>query len=534
MIRVGAWVRMHWLFTGILILCLITNIIWIARDTSPPLWDMAGHSARVFVFSDFITGFHPKAIWQYDTIYPPATYLVSAGATLLFGRTADGPQLSLLIYVVVALAATYGLGLEWLRSRGRAAFAVGLLASFPLAAHFSRLYDLDYPLMAVTAAAVYALVRSEGFLHRRWSLFFGALAGFGLLTKWTFFVFVSGPLIIEFFRHRAWRRTANLVWAAGLVLLIAAPWYVIHIDDLLRSAEATRQNVFSVPTENLFGPASIAFYINWLTRTLTWPLMSLALLGLMFRCAPAGSGTALWRTWVILPYFIFTFLIASKESRYLLPIFPALAIAIVAFLTALRPRLRIGLTVFAVIVAVFTWIETSWGTRWLSDRTYNALDLESTYGFQEITTERPYYGPTYPTSYHANLDQVFYALVTDARERGHSYPAIAVVPNSIYFSDAQFRLLAARNGWSADFRPSNRVRGGNWREEILKANYIITKTGDQGPAPFRGSLNDIRDEEALAASKIFQEFELIESWELQGIETQPQTARLYRQRTTPK
>jgi len=80
-----------------------------------------------------------------------------------------------------------------------------------------------------------------------------------------------------------------------------------------------------------------------------------------------------------------------------------------------------------------------------------------------------------------------------------------------------------------DYFLSREIRNADWREKIVISDYLITKTGDQGPKVWKSDfLNEIAETEK-EENKIFKNnFELIKEWPLQGIEKKDQKLRLYR------
>lgn len=529
--------RRDWptLLLGLFIAVIVAaNIVWIKLDTSPPLWDMAGHAARSLVMADLIRGVHPNAILHYPTIYPPAVALWTGALHVMFGKHEDVPQLSLLLFVVVALLATYGLGVELLKNRWAAFFAAALLSIYPLYAHFTRTYDLDFPLTAMVAAALYALIKTGGFTHRRWSITFGLLFAVGALTKWTFIVFLVGPLVTVLARRGSWRqRAVNLTAALATALVLAGPWYTVHARQLFHSAEATRNNVFSVPTERLLSWENAWFYPKQLIRGLTWPLVVLATVGLILVLARRRRESLIPASWIILPYLIMTLGLYSKESRYLLPAFPALALLSAYAVWRIPPRLlRRGLAMLVMTFGATVWLETSWGTGLFAPSTYARWGLARAYGFTAITTERVGYGFTYPTQYGMAMKNIPTAIITDRQRRSDdaSPVRVAVVPNSIFLNDDSVRYYGLLNGLPISTGLSGQLRSSRWRDVIGRADYLITKTGDQGPTPWRGHLDEIAIEEQQPDNPIFARFESLGQWPLIGIESKPQTLRLYRRR----
>src|SRR5262249_33872752 len=107
--------------------------------------------------------------------------------------------------------------------------AAFFFASAPFAVFCLTVYQLDLPLAAMVAIALYTLARSEAFARAGWCAALGVFVGLGMLTKPTFATYV-GPAM-AWAAWSAWRasdRSRRLRWLA-LALVIAAamamPWY---------------------------------------------------------------------------------------------------------------------------------------------------------------------------------------------------------------------------------------------------------------------------------------------------------------------
>ena len=179
------------LLAGAIVYLISANIIWIAIDTRPPFWDMALHAnSALRIFQDFETdGVRALKTVPHDSgIYPPFYYLVVALFFRTFGTSIDSAQLANFPAIVLLAIATYGLA-KSLFAPQTAAIAAVLVNFFPFMLWLSRETLIEYWLTAMVAAAAWALIQTKEFTNQRFSLLFGALCGFGMLTKWTFVLY---------------------------------------------------------------------------------------------------------------------------------------------------------------------------------------------------------------------------------------------------------------------------------------------------------------------------------------------------------
>lgn len=521
-------VKSGWFWFAVVAVALITaNIIWIALDASPPLWDMAGHSSRAAQTAELLRGFHVKSVLTTPGAYPPATYVVTAKAFILFGMKADVPQYSLLFFLTLYCLSMYGIGLRVFQ-RSAPAFAAMLLSLFyPLLAHFTRIYDLDFPLTAWTVGSIAVLLASERFSKRGWSIMFGICVGIGMLTKWTLVFFVLGPLLVVFWKQWIDKNALrNFLFALMIAAILAGPWYLVHVSDIARSAEATRQNVFSVPAENLFSWESIGFYSVKTIKSITWPLALFAVAGIVYALRKRSAEHRMLLLWIFVPYVILTFAFLSKESRYYLPAFPALALLSVAALQGLRHVWRRALSVLVLLLGFWVWLETSWNLRVFPHEFYFRMKFyNNLYGYFEPSTEKVGFGFPYPTQYQTNVPDIAQAIRDDAQHNGKRDEdvRVAVAPNSIFLTAQQIQYYGLLLDFRPDYGLSSRIRRTEEQHRLIEADYVVTKTGEQGPSVWRGDLDDLDP-------KLLENFTLLQTWPLDGIEGAIQEARLYRRK----
>ncbi|MDP8224664.1 MAG: glycosyltransferase family 39 protein [Candidatus Lernaella stagnicola] len=133
--------------------------------------------------------------------YPPIG-LVTSAFYVLFGRTHNVAAASQLPFTMLLLWALYALGAR-LVDRKTGLIAAALAALSPATVELSRQYLLEMPLTALTTLAVFLMVISEGFTHKRWSVLAGLAVGLAALSKQTFFLFLAGPVV---FLLPAWIR----------------------------------------------------------------------------------------------------------------------------------------------------------------------------------------------------------------------------------------------------------------------------------------------------------------------------------------
>lgn len=136
----------------------------------------------------------------------------------------------LIAFGALLTLATYGIG-ERLAGPRLGALAALAVATSQGVFVFTREYIFALPTAAFLSCAVYALIRSEGMLRRRWVIACGAAIGLMLLSRTMAVAFLPGlgvaivlPIVLNY-RDRLKERLLNLGLLALSGVLVGATWY---------------------------------------------------------------------------------------------------------------------------------------------------------------------------------------------------------------------------------------------------------------------------------------------------------------------
>lgn len=335
---------------------------------TPPGWDQSVHlkdslvSERLLLHPEWITPDAIRAILHGSEDYPlmtPSGYyppLVPAATALLYltaGRSYETAMATNLIFLGLLLWGVWGLGNQ-LAGRPAGIVAALLVLAAPGIRLSAAEYMLDLPLTCMVILAAWACILTDGFTKRARSVLFGILCGLGMLTKWSFFLFLIAPtvmILVEGLRKaRAGEtprgvRLVNFAWALLCGILVAAPYYAPIFMVLVKKTwvhAGGAADGFTSP----FTLESALFHLEALPRKLLgWPL-TLAVAGgalaAMRMRGAARRGVRFLLIWAVSLYALFTFAIVNKQSRYLLPWLPVLLLITTLGLLDLWRRRREG------------------------------------------------------------------------------------------------------------------------------------------------------------------------------------------------
>ena len=381
---------------------------------TPPAWDQSVHlrDSLVYerilrdpsvlgggVFGAILHGSEEYPLLTPSGYYPPLVPGVTALLYRLAGRSYETAMATQILFLVLLVFGTWALGNRLLGSPVGLSAGLMLLATPGIRLNAGE-YMLDLPLAAMVVVSAWVLLATDGFARRDRALAFGILAGMGTLTKWSFFLFLALPVVlvlasglagssrISVPRGRRWGNFALALLVGGVV---AAPYYLPILPILVKKTVVHAGGAadgFSSP----FTPASALFHLEALPRKLFgWPLTITATAGIMGFLWPgpeARRARPFLLAWALSLYAIFTFVVANKQSRYLLPWMPILLLMAAGGLVALWRRAVAGPTLLAMGMLVLLPVGGLAG-RWRTEDTgdWNVRRLVDR--LEEELTRRP-------------------------------------------------------------------------------------------------------------------------------------------------
>ena len=351
------------------------HLVWLDRFRRGYLteWDEAGYIQiaildRAGLAHDGLTGLARAVVTQ--PVEAPLVPFATVPIYLIAGVGVFASLLVLPVFFGLLVVATYLLARDLVQPWW-AVLAAAVAASIPAVTDYTRLYHFAMPAALWVTLALWALIRSDGFERRRYSLAFGAAIGLMVLTRTMTLSYLPGfgiaALVQVLQGHRTTQRALNAVLAAAAALVVAATWYgrnVHNVWDYLSSAGygstsgiygrsqpltslAYWTRELSLIVEELYVPlaaAVLACFVAWaVTRLRSWQRPAFddrRSRGLLSVVLVLGAGYA--------------FLTSSSNegTAFALPLLPALIVLGVTAAASARPlALRYALAVALIGVA---------------------------------------------------------------------------------------------------------------------------------------------------------------------------------------
>jgi 4-amino-4-deoxy-L-arabinose transferase-like glycosyltransferase len=353
--RLGKWARTDATRRDVTFLVLLAvavaaaDVVWRGIETRPPHWDMARHLLTSLQYRGLLDSGEWFGFLTNYYYYPPLLYWLTQPLYAALGTDVQVAVVTNCVFILVLVLSLYGIGVE-LHDRRSGRLAAMFALSLPFVVSQFKEYQVDAPLTAMVALALFALIRAREFSDVRASYAFGVVAGLGLLTKWTFAIVMAAPLayaLLVAVRARHPRPVRPVLGALAVTLVIAGPWYasnVLHLGrDLLENAYAAGAREGDPALASF---ESLIWYPTRLVQEHLYLVPTLLFIGGLLR----WNRRNLYPLLLVVGLIVEFTLLENKDARYIMP--AMVGIAIIA--TSWLPRRRwIGPALLAYTVVAF-------------------------------------------------------------------------------------------------------------------------------------------------------------------------------------
>ena len=283
---------------------------------------------------DFATGDEGKLFERTlaQTYYPPLYYAFHAVVGRVLGYDYLRAVFACALFVVGG--AVYLTALARRLGFGTLSFVPGTaLLLLPGTFLASRVFAIEMPLILCLPAFAFHLVACRGFGERRHSIYAGLWAGLGLLTKWTFPAYLPGAVVLALAagsgpagRPAARRRGRNAVLLAATAAAVAGWWYLGRMRWDLWVASAGNDPTRVNPSFALSLRDLLAGLGRLAGGRFVWLPGVFVVVGIIIARRPLATAAGIAAA-LLLPVMLLAVPV-HNETRYLLPLLPAVAMAL--------------------------------------------------------------------------------------------------------------------------------------------------------------------------------------------------------------
>jgi len=403
---------------------------------------------------------------RYLDSYPPAHATVLSLAYRAFGvskKVANGLSAA---FFAVLLFVVYAIGRAIQPDDRRPALMATLISGcFPALSASARFCNLEMMLTLLVAASVLALLRSDRFSGTFWAIILGLLMGIGFLVKWTFVVFVAGPfavtLLCRITRADSGRRLRNAAITLTLTTLVALPWYARHARDVIALWRYNTELYSVFYRKGFLFAWNLGFYAVRLMDGMTPILAAFCAAAIVILGLKRSLGRLLVLfLWIASAYVGLVF-IQPKWPRYLVPVYPALALVLAAGLFGIgRSKKRAAVVATAALAGTVMFAQGILPIDLIAT-TFKASFFES--GLARV----------YPAPTDWGIVRIIQTIESDWSSASFM-PTVAVLPKPPELLAAWCHFEAALRGKRILFQS---LAADDFYWKLIDSDYVVTRTG---------------------------------------------------------
>jgi 4-amino-4-deoxy-L-arabinose transferase-like glycosyltransferase len=509
----------------------ITNIVWIRLDDMPPYWDQARLLARAIHFTRQVQARKVADFLNYYLVpsnHPPLLSLLAVPFHVVLGLSDDVALLVNVAATGVLILSIYGIG-RMLFGPEQGLLAAFIAPGFPLLAHLSRQFYIDYALTACVVCSIHLLLKTGEFRKTGYSILLGTFIGVGLLLRETYIVFVIGPVSIAALfavskclgrqltmAHLkcAFRVGGNCLLSLAVGGLMASSWYVRNWRVIRQLAGRVSYSQEFIEFYGLKNPFTLRAVADYLIRLFTYDgisffyasvlaavVVSLAYFNVSrpgrvkLRLCPSHSCLWVLIFWIVIPSVIFTFSMA-RDYRLIMPMLPALglllAVGILALPDSAYRRILISIV---VLVGTAQFLIVSFGTRFVfPDLTITVPGTEykvvlfthyKSHALVKQDRDVPWAHPTRMDWQAVNILKYILDVEKERVPEDGDWPLVGIVPTHFYMNAANYDYFAVLNELPVRLTTQAFLKSMDEAIALInRCDYVVIKSGYQGERYF--------------------------------------------------
>lgn len=471
---------------------------YIRTDTRPPSWDQSIHMEIALDYREALKEGRLSDAWYLAPKpgmppFPPAYHLL---LTRAYGSSDPAHAALWVNWFYLALLSVSIFGIAWrFRPDETALASVLLFAASPAIQDLLTTQLVDLPMVALAAAAYWALLASDEFMRWIPALLFAVLHAAGMLHKWSFFSYMFPAYLLALRAFRDKRSAAIMLTAAAVSAGLIVPWYSAHLA-LLPSRLVQASSDFAI---SVWTPGAWLVYASQASNNIgpiVWLLGTIGLLAPQYK-RNRDQG------WVMLAWFatsyVFWTVVPNRQLRFVLPGLVPIA---VAFCSTWPKPVTWGVAAFQLVAML------NFFGGWVGP----------------VTLSLPFVSPQFfvnrPAAKEDWKTEEILRKIEAERDPSTPISNVTLVANDTYFNAPTFHWMQRRLGLE-----HARMRGVNRRLSEL-SEFVLLKDPYVGPPSVVSGLPEASAEIRDPRTWFGRAYEEIARWPLPD----SNNAILYRQR----
>lgn len=287
---------------------------------------------------------HPTLMDIYHYHKPPMTYWITVAAYKLFGVSSWSARFFLQIAILIQVWLVFQIGKMVLPDNKSAFYASLLFASFPILIISGRALTTDGYLAVFVLAAMYSWLSYLNNPKNRYLLIFYLMLGLGFLTKGPVVLIV--PVSVIFFQKLDQKTSFGKPWihflGISIFLFIGLSWFVfLYLEDRQFLDYFVFKHTLQRFSTNTFSRSQPFWFYFVIVVATAFPWVLVILSGIKKIIQKRNPQSLMLLAWIFIPLFFFS-LSQSKLVLYILPIYPAIALAAASVWISLSERSQIN------------------------------------------------------------------------------------------------------------------------------------------------------------------------------------------------
>lgn len=347
---------------------ILINIWWLRVDNKMPIPDTAWHFGISIAVWNLFFNFSMEGLRFFAACawHPPFVGIIVRPFYFLLGHNLDSAVIIMnLIFLPILVFSVYGI-IKFCTGRAiDGVLGCVVLLSYPEIIILSRYYLLDLPLAAMVSLSIYSLMRSELFNFKKYSILFGVAAGFSILTKEIFILFILGPLLYAFSRINNKKQIKNFIFSMLLFIFIAGLWYFpVAKTFTLNAIRETDRGILN--SYGLFcNTAPLTKYFTIIGNQTGYINYIFFCIGLIFFLLKRNKNIGILIAWLIVSYLFILSWRMLEDYKFQVSILPAMAIITIVGFSCLTKKLKFFVYPLLFIASILQFSASTCNLSWL-------------------------------------------------------------------------------------------------------------------------------------------------------------------------